>query len=98
MGHLHKSASNSSASLTTIQCAQPLKILNDENKSSSNWMYVEVGEDKGFVHQDFISQERPTCFQEKYPRFYQGQNLDITDLYFWGRLNDHYLRGESRAP
>lgn len=95
-GHLHKSASKQSNSLTVIQCEHSVKLLKSKTKIPG-WYYAQVGEDKGYVQSDFLSQERKSCFQGKYPRFYSKMNLDITDMYYWGRLYDQYLFGESRA-
>lgn len=98
MGHLHKSASKISNSLTTIQCSQSVKILDEKGKfNSGEWFYVSVGEDKGYIHSQFLQTSRPECFQEKFPRFYQKLELDITDMYYFGRLQDHYLKAITRA-
>lgn len=98
MGHVHISPSKTSGSKTTIQCAHNVKILEqDEKYDTGNWFYVMVGEDKGYINSQFLQTDRPNCFQEKYPRFYQKLNLDLTDLYYFGRLNDHYQRAVTRA-
>lgn len=97
MGHIHKNPSNSSSSMTTIQCAHPLKVLEDpEVRTPQGWMYVKAGSDKGFVSSKFLSNKRPLCFQEKYPKFFINLNLDLTDMYYWGKLYDQYSQGESR--
>ena len=98
MGHLHKSASKTSNSLTTIQCSQALKILDEQGKfNAGEWFYVSVGEDKGYIHSQFLQTSRPDCFQDEYPRFYQKLELDLTDMYYFGRLQDHYLKAITRA-
>jgi hypothetical protein len=69
MGHIHKSPSKTSGSKTTIQCAQNLKILEqDEKFDSGEWFYVMAGEDKGYIHSQFLQTDRPKCFQEDYPK------------------------------
>ena len=98
MGHLHKSPLKTSNSLTTIQCSQSVKILEEKGKfNSGEWFYASVGEDKGYIHSQFLQTSRPNCFQEEYLRFYQKLNLDITDMYYFGRLQDHYLKATTRA-
>lgn len=98
MGHLHKSPVKTSNSLTTIQCSQPVKVIEENSKySSGEWFYVMVGEDKGYIHSQFLQTSRPQCFQEKYPRFYQKLELDLSDMYFFGRLQDHYIKAITRA-
>lgn len=94
-GHVHKNPSNDSTSLTIVQCMHSVKVLEKKNVLQG-WTYVQVGEDKGYVASKFLSERRPNCMQEKYPHFYKEMNLDISDMYFWGRLNDHYLQGKSR--
>lgn len=97
MGHVHKNPSASSSSMTTIQCAHPVKIIVDpEVQTPEGWFYVKVGEDRGFINQKFLSKKRPRCFQEKYPKFFINLNLNLTDMYFWGRLYDQYDMGESK--
>lgn len=96
LGHVHKNPSEDSSSETIVQCAHSVKVLPQKNPIEG-WTYVEVGEDKGYVQSEFLSLKREECFQEKYPKFYLGLDLDITEMYFWGKLNDHYTQGTSRA-
>lgn len=98
MGHLHKSASDSSASMTAIQCAQSVELVEKEGVSvPDGWKYGRVGEDYGYVRSKFLGEKRPECFQQKYPKFYNALNLDLADFYYWGRLSDHFIEGESLA-
>jgi uncharacterized protein YneF (UPF0154 family) len=98
MGHIHKNPSINSSSLTTIQCAHGVKVIEDEEISvPKGWMYVLVGDDRGFVQADFLQQQRPVCFQGKFPKFFNSLNLDLTDMYYWGRLYDHFDMQESKV-
>ena len=98
LGHLHKNPSRSSSSLTTIQCAYPVKIVEEKsNQIPKGWFLARVGEDKGFIQTKFLSEKRPSCFQEEFPKFYLKLNLDLTDMYYWGRLSDQYLFEESKV-
>ncbi|MBC76411.1 MAG: hypothetical protein CME64_10390 [Halobacteriovoraceae bacterium] len=98
MGHLHEEPVDSSASLTAIQCAHSLKVIEKKGVNVPlGWMLVKAGEDLGFVRSKFLGKSRPECFQEKYPKFYSKLNFDLADLYYWGRLNDHFIEGESQA-
>ncbi len=96
LGHVHKNPSSDSTSLTIVQCQHSVKILKKENVPEG-WFFVQVGEDKGYVSSKFLSQKRPPCFQEKYPQFYNSLNLDLSEMYFWGKLSDHYLQGRTQA-
>lgn len=95
MGHVHESPDRSSTSLTTVQCAHAVKVLKIANEVPG-WIYSQVGEDKGYIQSQFLSSTRPKCFQEKYSRFYVNLGLDITEMYFWGKLYDHYDMGKSK--
>lgn len=98
MGHVHKNPSDSSSSLTTIQCAQSVKILEEKEISPpTGWLYVKVGEDTGYIKEKFLGQKRPTCFQATYPAFFNALNLDLTDLHYWGRLYDQFEFEETLA-
>ncbi len=95
LGHVHKSASRDSSSLTIVQCSHSVRILKAKN-NIPGWQYVQVGEDKGFVQEEYLSEKRPECLQAKYPKFYLEMGLDISDMYYWGKLNDHYIHGVTK--
>lgn len=97
-GHVHQSAVRTSASLTTIQCSHPLKVIESSKVSAgAEWAFVQVADHRGFVLKQFLSEKRPDCFQGKYPKFFDAFNLDLAELYYWGRLNDHFIQGETRV-
>jgi hypothetical protein len=97
-GHVHQSSVRTSASLTTIQCAHPVKVIQSSKVSvSREWAYVQVADYHGFILKEFLSEKRPECFQGKYPKFFDALNLDLSELYYWGRLYDHYNHGETRV-
>ena len=97
-GHVHQSSVRTSASLTTIQCAQPVKVIESSKVSVSNeWAYVEVADYRGFILKQYLSEKKPECLQGKYPKFFDSLNMDLSELYYWGRLYDHYVQGETRV-
>lgn len=97
-GHVHQTAVKTSGSLTTIQCSHPVKVIESSKVSvSKDWAYVQVADYKGFINKEFLSQKKPECFQGKYPKFFDALNLDLAELYYWGRLNDQYIQGETRV-
>jgi len=98
MGHVHKEPKDGAASLTAIQCAQSVQVMENALKAPPRgWVYIKAGEDTGYIRISQLGEKRPDCFQEKYPKFYNSLNLDISDYYYWGRLSDHYIEGESLA-
>ncbi len=97
-GHVHQTSVGTSPSLTTIQCAHPVKVLESSKVSvSAEWAYVQVADYRGFILKDYLSERKPDCFQGKYPKFFDTLNLDLQELYYWGRLYDQYIQGESRV-
>lgn len=97
-GHVHQSAVRTSASLTTIQCAHPVKVIESSKVSvSPEWAYVQVADYHGFILKQFLSESKPDCIQGKYPKFFDSLNMDLSELYYWGRLYDHFIQGETRV-
>lgn len=97
-GHVHQSSVKTSASLTTIQCSHPVKVIESSKVSApKDWAYVQVADYKGFILKEYLLEKRPECFQGKYPKFFDALNLDLSELYYWGRLYDHYIQGETRV-
>lgn len=96
--HVHQSSLRTSASLTTIQCAHPVKVIQSSKVvAGPEWAYVQVADYKGFILKDYLSEKRPDCFQGQYPKFFDSLNLDLSELYYWGRLYDHYIQGDTRV-
>ena len=97
-GHVHQSSVRTSASLTTIQCAHPVKVIESSKVSVSNeWSYVQVADYRGFILKQYLSEKKPDCIQGKYPKFFDKLNMDLSELYYWGRLYDQYVQGETRV-
>ncbi|HLT22026.1 MAG TPA: hypothetical protein VKZ84_01215 [Bacteriovoracaceae bacterium] len=98
LGHVHQSPEKTSASLTTIQCSHPVKVIESSKVViNPSWAYVEVADYRGFIRKEFLSEKRPDCFQGRYPNFFDGLNLDLSELYYWGRLYDQYIQVETRV-
>ncbi len=94
LGHVHQSPARTSPSLTTIQCGHPLKVIEDSKVVvGDEWAYVSVADWKGFVWKKHLSSKRTDCFQGQYPKFFDALNLDLSELYYWGRLHDHWEEG-----
>jgi hypothetical protein len=96
-GHIHENPNNYSASVTTISCGYPIKIFSKKSLKDDTWKFVKVGGEYGYVRSDFLTQSRPRCLQAKYPKFFNKLNLDLSELYYWGRLNDQVLTETSHA-
>lgn len=104
-GHVHKNPFRYSLGLTTITCGHPMKILKVQSEKkgpyrdtfSNKWKYVKVGPYHGYILDSYISKKRPLCAQDKYPKFFEKMNLEISDMYYWGKLYDQYLVGKSKV-
>jgi len=102
--HLHQNPNRYSASLTTLACGHPIKVLQirqeglpAETVFNSSWNYVSVGPYEGYIKASFLSSSKPECFQDKYPKFFDNFDLDLSELYYWGRLSDLYYFGKSKV-
>lgn len=98
-GHIHKSPSKFSQSLSTIACGHPVKVLslNGRQEWGKGFFFVQAGPYEGYIHSDYLSDKSPECVQDKYPRFFDKLNLSISEMYYWGKLYDQYARGRSKV-
>ncbi len=96
-GHIHKNPSRYSISLSTISCGHPISILGKKGKEikSGQFYKVKVGPYVGFISEKYLNRKKPTCFQDKYSRFFDNLELSLTDMYYWGKLYDQYVYGRS---
>ncbi|MBL7665045.1 MAG: hypothetical protein JNM93_07920 [Bacteriovoracaceae bacterium] len=95
-GHVHSKSDRTSTSLTNMSCGHPVKVVQYQLSTVKGWSLVSVGDVKGYVETRYLDQKRPDCFQNAHPKFFNALNLDLNELYYWGRLYDQYLDGESR--
>ena len=98
-GHIHKSPSKYSQSLSTLACNHPVKVLNLNGQTlwGDAFHFVKVGPYRGYIHKDYLTNKRSQCVQDKYPRFFDELNLSISDMYYWGKLYDQYIIGKSQV-
>jgi hypothetical protein len=95
-GHIHKSQSRYSSSVSTISCGHPLKVVPND-KSIESWIAVESGGINGFIRESKVQKTRPICFQDDYPKFFNQFDFDVSEYYFWGRLYDQYIQTKTKA-
>jgi hypothetical protein len=100
-GHLHQGPNAQSTSLKILNCGDKLKVITSDKEEKTNskfeWVKLQTGNYIGFVRKDFISNDQPSCFNNKYLKFVEKFNLEITDKYNWGRLYDNYVWGKSKV-
>lgn len=105
MGNVHQNTSRFSQVLTTIACNYPVKVMKEVSKDGKetilfgedNWNSVAVGPYEGYLMTSYLSEKKVDCFEENYPKFYDGLSLDINDMYYWARLYDQYVEGKSQV-
>ena len=98
-GHIHRHPNIYSTALSTVKCGHPVKVMKKDGKIviNNSWYYASVGPYKGFVQMNQTSDKRESCFQDKYPRFFDRMDFGLTDFYRWGKLHALFLRGTSRT-
>ncbi|MGZ3787624.1 MAG: SH3 domain-containing protein [Bacteriovorax sp.] len=105
MGNVHQNPSRYSQVLTTVSCNHPVKIMKETSKDGKEfvlygedkWNLVSVGPYEGYMMTDYLSDKKNDCFEEEFPKFFDGLSLDINDLYYWARLYDQYVQGKSKV-
>jgi hypothetical protein len=103
-GNLHQTKNLVSASLTTISCGQQLSVLEDSDplqknvEDHSNWIKVKIGSFEGFILKELGSEQKPFCLQEYYYDFFDLLDLDLGELYYWGKLYDRYQILRTKIP
>ncbi|HAZ12053.1 MAG: hypothetical protein A2X86_06625 [Bdellovibrionales bacterium GWA2_49_15] len=102
--HLHQNASRYSSSLTTLACGHAIKVLQSTKENTppevvfnGSWNLVSVGPYEGYIRSEFLSPTKVECFQDKYTKFFDIFELDLAELYYWGRLYDLYSQGKSKV-
>lgn len=91
---LHQNPSKFSRVLSTFECGQPFYVI---SAPLSNFYNVEYSNYQGFMSVDVLSKTKPTeCWQDLYRRFFDNIEIGVTEIHYWGRLQDLLRRGESR--
>ncbi|HLE10997.1 MAG TPA: hypothetical protein VI754_07085 [Bacteriovoracaceae bacterium] len=101
-GNVHQNYSRYSATLTTVSCGHPIKVykqkVSGDAKTADNfsdWQSAKVGPYDGYVLGALVGTVRPDCFQDQFPKFFEQFDLDLAELFYWGRLYDQYIIGRS---
>lgn len=99
--NLHQHPSPYSPSVQIVACGDPVKVyesndslLPPEWTSASTSIY---GEANGFLSKNIFSKEKESCLQNKYPKFFNLLNLELTEMYHWGKLYDQYITVKTRV-
>lgn len=90
--HVHSAPNRYSQTLTTLSCGHPVKVYAD-TKLTAEWHNIKVANYSGFLRRVQLSSEKVKCWQDRYSRFFSGMKLEISDIYYWGKLYDQFLTG-----
>ncbi|MFG1494728.1 SH3 domain-containing protein [Halobacteriovorax sp. ZH4_bin.1] len=91
---LHQNPSKFSRVLSTFECGQPFYVL---SSPISEFYQVEYSNYKGFMSTNVLSQRKPdACWQDMYRRFFDQIEIGVTEIHYWGRLQDLLIKGESK--
>ncbi len=91
---LHQNPSKFSRVLSTFECGQPFYVL---SSPISEFYQVEYSNYKGFMSTNVLGKNKPTeCWQDMYRRFFDHIDIGVTEIHYWGRLQDLLIKGESR--
>ena len=97
-GHVHQFASIYSSGLATISCGHPMKVYPiGKDNDKKGWMRVKTIGIEGYVQSQYLKTKVPKCFQAKYSKFFDALDLSATDMYYWARLPDLYIRGRLKV-
>jgi hypothetical protein len=102
-GNIHRSKNPRSDSLKIINCGDFLEEATDEKASTPSqesrleWKKIRLGPYTGYLKEDFLSPVHPVCFTKKFPKFYEGFNVDPVQNYLWAKLYDQYESGRSKV-
>ena len=94
-GHIHLKPYSNSSSVTGVSCGEKLKKDTKIKVMEQDWEGVEFGAKKGFVYKNHTSFQTPKCLQADYPIFFQSLELDLTEIFLWGRLSDQFIEFET---
>lgn len=95
-GQIHQFPSIDSIGLTTVACGHPIKVY-PMDKDKKDWKRVKVVGIEGYILSRMLKPTPGECFQGRYSDFFNALDLSVTDMYYFGRLPELYIRGRSKV-
>ena len=89
--HVHKNKSINSITLVSLTCGQKVEILEKENE----WINIKSGSFIGYVLERNLNLKYVDCLNKKYSKIYDKLDLNMSEIYKMGRLEDLFIYGES---
>lgn len=82
--HLFEFAAAEGTYVDTLPCGSPVHLISEKG----SWLYVDWKGKKGFLKKSATAENPPSCFREKYPKFYEALPIDSADLHYWGKWEE----------
>lgn len=96
--NLHTHPSPFSTSLKTLSCGEKVEIYEKgDGGVPEDFAYGLFERSFGYLIKKSLSEEKSNCALEKYPQFFSLINLDIADMYYWGKLQDQMISDRTRV-
>lgn len=88
---MHQNKSRFSRIISNFECNQPFQVLKDEGE----FMKVKFATYQGYILSDHLQRGKfDKCYQDQYRKFIDYLDLGVSDMHYWGRLQDLYVSGE----
>lgn len=95
--NLHQRAVKYSPTLTSLSCGDRVEAYEVEVPNKMGWYEVKAGRWVGYLEREYLQESYPRCFRNEYPRFWSKLELDSSQKYYWGRLYDLYVQGQTKG-
>ena len=84
-----------------VRNSDPLSLLSCGHKVyveqlNQDWSLIKAGPYKGYIKKNFLNKEKPICFQDRFPKFFEEFNIKLTEMLYWSQLNDQYFEGKTK--
>lgn len=87
---IHQNPTRVSRILTTFECGQGLKI----KKNEGDFSFVQFANYEGYILNSHLQDSKPIdCYQDKYRKFFEYLNLGISEMHYFGKLQDMMIEG-----
>lgn len=87
---IHQNPTRVSRILTTFECGQALKL----KSQSGDFALVSFANYEGHILIEHLQDDKPQdCYQDKYRKFFEYLNLGVSEMHYYGKLQDMLIEG-----
>lgn len=88
---MHQNKSKFSRILSNFECNQVFQLIRDEGE----FYKVKFATYEGYILSEHLDKRKSKeCFQDNYRKFMEFLDLGVSDMHYWGRLQDLYVTSE----